>query len=267
MGYDRDNDELRALRQVDPPASNMADAFPELPLGSDAFRSPLHTLPSDVPARKRIVHPRTVYFVVASMSVALGVLAVFAMREPSPSLTEAREDLVAAPAAPSALAVRAAPAAPAKAKVAAPALQAGVINPVAAVTANPQPARAKQPAVAPPAQTSERARPAPTPRAKATPRKVSRAKPKPKLPEQPSRSAVLAAMRSVTTDARRCLSGGAIAQAHITFKGETGRVLNATVKGVEPAAASCVARAVRAARLPPFSKPQLEITFPFRAGS
>lgn len=272
MVYDRDDYEARALRQADPPAPANAEGFPELPLGIEAFRSPLHTLPAEAPARERPNAARTVYFIVASMAVALGLFAAVAIREPTAALTEAREDLVNPEARPKppdlpVRAVRAGALVPAEV-TGAPTSR----DNAAALTSAP-PARPKPPASAVATATRDRAPSTTSARRanrKAEPRKSSsRARAKSssrKIPERPSRSAVLAAMRSVTSDARSCLSGTAVAQVHITFKGETGKVLNTTVQGVQGAAASCVARAVRAARLPPFSKAQLDITFPFRAG-
>jgi hypothetical protein len=255
MAYDREDDEARALRQADPGA----DGFPELPLGVEAFRSPLHTLPSDAPTRSRSHVGRTIYLVVASMAIALGVLAALAMREPSSALTDADEGLVASPALPE----------PAVAPVRA--VKAGALGP--AQTPSAPPPHPKSIASTPSTANSEDSRH--TSSIRPAKRRAERRKtlasartraPARNVPDHPSRSAVLAAMRSVTSDARSCLSGTAVAQVHITFKGESGRVLTATVQGVQGAAASCVARAVRAARLPPFHKPQLEITFPFRAG-
>jgi hypothetical protein len=253
MVYDREDDEARR-------ADQQARSFPELPLGIEAFRSPLNTLPSDVPAPKHSQQARNMYFIVASLAVGLGVFAAVALHEPSPTLTEAREDRVATPAP-----------APVKSRDASRVVQAGVLSPVQALGAHAVPPK--------PSATPKRSvvrddvtRTASTRRAK---RRNPQRKPAPaareraasrKLPAHPSRSAVLAAMRSVTPAARSCLSGSAVAQAHITFKGETGKVMGASVKGVAGAAASCVASAVRAAKVPPFSKPQLEITFPFRAG-
>ncbi len=84
------------------------------------------------------------------------------------------------------------------------------------------------------------------------------------LPEQPGRDDVARGLRSVAAQVESCGGGSAgVANAAITFA-SSGRVSNVNVTGVPPAVQSCVARGVRSARVPPFSRPTFNVNFPFR---
>lgn len=84
------------------------------------------------------------------------------------------------------------------------------------------------------------------------------------LPEQPGRDDVARGLRSVSAQVQSCGGGSAgVANAAITFA-SSGRVSNVNVTGVPPAVQSCVARGVRSARVPPFSRPTFNVNFPFR---
>jgi hypothetical protein len=254
----RDDDETRSIAEVAPPAQAAIDVFPELPLGIEAFHSPLHTIPAAPQVRESWPLARAAYVIGATLAVAVGLFTAFAMQDSAPVLTEAREDLVSSaparlPAARTAGIVRSAPAAaPRPSEMAAPSEAAPTTPSVA-----PAPARSERTAVRRAKRSSSAGRAAAA-RARAKP--ATRA-----VPSLPARKAVLAAMRSVTPDARRCLSGTAVANVDITFKGATGEVSAASARGVDGAAASCVERAVRRAKLPPFAKSGLDISFPFRA--
>ena len=86
------------------------------------------------------------------------------------------------------------------------------------------------------------------------------------LPAQPSRGDVSSAMGAVTPAVRACGGGQTgTASIRIVFAG-SGRVTTASVTSPPFAgtpAGSCMARAVRGARVPPFSNPSLTVTFPF----
>jgi predicted Zn finger-like uncharacterized protein len=85
------------------------------------------------------------------------------------------------------------------------------------------------------------------------------------VPEMPARPAVASAMRGVGPAVRACGTGsGGTATVTVVFNNQ-GRVNTANV--APPFAGtpvgSCIARAVRDAHLPPFSRPTFSVTFPF----
>lgn len=87
----------------------------------------------------------------------------------------------------------------------------------------------------------------------------------PNIPEMPTRSDVASAMRSVAPLVRACGTGsGGTATVTVVFVSD-GHVATANV--ADPFAGtpvgSCIARAVRGARVPPFSRPTFSVTFPF----
>jgi len=74
-------------------------------------------------------------------------------------------------------------------------------------------------------------------------------------------------MKSVSGAVRACGGGQhGTAKVAITFRGSTGRVQSAEVSGQFSGTpiASCVARAVRRAKVPPFSKDSFNVTYPFQ---
>ena len=84
------------------------------------------------------------------------------------------------------------------------------------------------------------------------------------LPPQPSRDDVGRALRGVSDRVASCGNGtSGVANAAITFA-DSGRVRSVRVTGVPPAVQSCVARTVRSARVPPFSRSTFNVNFPFR---
>lgn len=122
------------------------------------------------------------------------------------------------------------------------------------------------------------ARPATTPRAtpEATPATTPQATPEAPavatapapartLPAQPSRDAVEAAIASVSEPMRECAPGYAHQVAMVRFSfASNGRVTSAVVPPdfAGPQQRSCVARAARAARVPPFSAERLDVSYP-----
>jgi predicted Zn finger-like uncharacterized protein len=88
------------------------------------------------------------------------------------------------------------------------------------------------------------------------------------LPESPSRDETLAAMRGVEAAVRACNTGPeattGTAEVALTVAGSTGRVTTANVTGITGNVGSCIARAVRNARFPRFSKPTFSIKYPYR---
>jgi predicted Zn finger-like uncharacterized protein len=88
------------------------------------------------------------------------------------------------------------------------------------------------------------------------------------LPETPSRDDVFSAMRAVTADVKSCAEGQTltdnVATVALTVIGATGRVQSVRVTGNPGVVGTCIARAVRAATFPKFSKVQQTINFPFK---
>jgi len=86
-------------------------------------------------------------------------------------------------------------------------------------------------------------------------------------PVTPSRSDVIRAMRAVQGAVGACADTPLRANVRIVF-GSNGRVRSAAVTSADipPGVASCVARAVRGARLPPFQQASFSVQFPFRLG-
>lgn len=85
------------------------------------------------------------------------------------------------------------------------------------------------------------------------------------LPETPSRSDVLAAMRAVTSAVTAC-GNGQTGTANVTIIfASSGRVTTANVAPpfAGTPAGSCIARAVRSATVPPFSRPTFQVNYPF----
>jgi len=86
------------------------------------------------------------------------------------------------------------------------------------------------------------------------------------LPEAPSSDETAAAMRSVESGVRACGNGdvsGGTAEVALTVSGATGRVSNATVSGLPPEVGSCIARAVRGARFPHFTRPSYSTKYSY----
>lgn len=87
------------------------------------------------------------------------------------------------------------------------------------------------------------------------------------LPEAPSRDETLAAMRGVESAVKACAAADqatGTAEVAITVAGNTGRVTSANVTGISGNAGACIARAVRNARFPHFTKPTFSIKYPYR---
>ncbi len=87
------------------------------------------------------------------------------------------------------------------------------------------------------------------------------------LPETPPRDAVASALRGVQGAVRACANGqSGVATVAVTVSGSSGRVTNATVTGefAGTSVGSCIARAVRGATFPRFSRPTFSVNFPYR---
>jgi hypothetical protein len=76
---------------------------------------------------------------------------------------------------------------------------------------------------------------------------------------------VIAAMKRVTPAVTECFgTTRGKATVHTSFRGKTGRVASARVSGQHGEVGSCIARAVRRAKVSPFAKDKLDIAYPFR---
>lgn len=87
------------------------------------------------------------------------------------------------------------------------------------------------------------------------------------LPESPSRDEVLAAMRGVESAVRACATAEPVqgtAEVTLSVAGNTGRVTSANVTGITGNVGSCIARAVRNARFPHFTRPSFTMKYPYR---
>lgn len=84
------------------------------------------------------------------------------------------------------------------------------------------------------------------------------------LPATPSRADVGSALGGVRGQVSACGSGG-VANVAVTFR-SSGSVSSASVGGdfAGTPVASCISRAVRSARVPPFSNPSFSVTYPYR---
>jgi hypothetical protein len=101
------------------------------------------------------------------------------------------------------------------------------------------------------------------------PRPAPAAAPEPDepLPETPDRADVLSAMGSVRDAVATCAAGrGGVVTVRATFAGSSGRVTTAVIEGAFAGTAegSCMARAIRAARVPRFAQPTASVSFPFQ---
>jgi predicted Zn finger-like uncharacterized protein len=91
--------------------------------------------------------------------------------------------------------------------------------------------------------------------------------PRTSLPETPSRDAVRAALTGVSGAVRACGQGQhGVAMVNVTFRGASGAATSATVSGdfAGTPVGSCIAQAVRSARVPAFSQPTFRAQFPYR---
>jgi hypothetical protein len=87
------------------------------------------------------------------------------------------------------------------------------------------------------------------------------------LADTPSRSEVASGLGGVQAAVRNCKQGrSGTARARVTFAGDTGRVTSVQVDGDFAGGPenSCIERAVRAARVPPFRRPTFQVTYPYR---
>jgi len=97
--------------------------------------------------------------------------------------------------------------------------------------------------------------------------KTAKAAPAEDLPETPSREQAMRALRSVEGAVKACADGQhGVAMTQVTVSGSNGRVSRAVVQGqfAGTPQGSCVARAVRRARFPRFTRSTFQVTFPYR---
>jgi predicted Zn finger-like uncharacterized protein len=84
----------------------------------------------------------------------------------------------------------------------------------------------------------------------------------------PTREQVKAAMQGVVGEVKACAAGQSLespsAMVAISVSGATGKVSSVRVTGIQGAVGSCIAKAVRGANFPKFSKDTFSINYPFR---
>ncbi|MGF1468444.1 MAG: hypothetical protein ACFCGT_20155 [Sandaracinaceae bacterium] len=83
--------------------------------------------------------------------------------------------------------------------------------------------------------------------------------------DAPTRDEVSAAMATVRANVQACGQASGVVRVAVTFRGETGRVGYAQVEAgsAEPQVASCIARAVRNARVEPFTQRSFTVHYPY----
>lgn len=287
MQSDHHEEETHPLVQASPtPKSHNQDPFPALPLGVNAFQSPLSATPARPEPELKRRGKRTLIALATLVSCALAAGAAMLWPESQeltalpieavadePTSNGALEQQTTQPSAASgAIAPEVEADAVAEAETsaaessqhAATALSGAVAVVPSEPAAAPEEA-APEPAAAKKATHKRRARRRRA-RHRAAQRKRNADAARAELPETPTRSTVLAAMKRVTPSVRSCLQpSDGVAKVSLSFTGSTGRVSRANVTGVQGSPAACVKKAVRRAKLPPFSKPSLSISFPFSA--
>ncbi|MEZ4408168.1 MAG: hypothetical protein R3A52_17075 [Polyangiales bacterium] len=85
------------------------------------------------------------------------------------------------------------------------------------------------------------------------------------VPEAPSRPAVASALRGVGPAVRACGTGtGGTATVTVVFNSSGGvNTANVQAPYAGTPVGSCIARAVRGAHIPPFSRPSFTVNYPF----
>ena len=127
------------------------------------------------------------------------------------------------------------------------------------------PAKGKRPVlkITPEAKSKQAAKPGASPQQPAP--SVGAEPPAAELPDTPSRDAVVGALAAVQRKVAACkTTHGGVAEVEITVQ-NNGVVTHAVVSGdfAGTPEGSCVARAVREARFPPFQQPRFRVVYPF----
>jgi hypothetical protein len=95
--------------------------------------------------------------------------------------------------------------------------------------------------------------------------KAAAAEPKSNLPDQPTKSDVVNAMKGVQGQVSSCAKGQTgVAFVNVSIAGATGRVTSAEVTGITGPAGSCIAKAVRGAQFPKFQQKVFKVKYPFK---
>jgi hypothetical protein len=87
----------------------------------------------------------------------------------------------------------------------------------------------------------------------------------PALPDAPTREQIMEGFEAVRGDVQTCAAGGhGLATTNVTIAG-AGRVTAVVIEGVFAGTpqGSCMARAVRRAKFPPFAQPTFKVSYPF----
>jgi hypothetical protein len=244
--------------------------LPRLPAGGPAFSSPLGLPTSDRIARQRkqiavLLVVGGAFVSSAAVALALVVRAGRVREQPTPVQPSLTVDVGSVPP----LAVRAIPELPVAAPVQPTALSGAIAAPGARAPSSGTGAQPVSTDAERSSRTMRAAEPLPerAARTDAIPgvrRKQRAAAGAPPLPLQPSRAQVIAAMQRVMPAVSACFGRRhGSAKVLVTVLGKTGRVTTARVSGQRGKIGSCIASAVRRARLPKFEQRKLEISYPF----
>jgi hypothetical protein len=277
-GRPRSQREQRAGEAHDQQQAKAASVLPTLPLGGTAFSSPLYSAAPAVAARRNrraALALVTASALLSGTAVALALVVRAGRSAPGPGLSREPRPAVAPVSSP----------APPAARTITPRVAAARVDPhpqrPGATVVPPEPLAASSAVIAggqrTPPQAVERSLSArqPPPQAprerNATVRKAARESRRAARervgsdrPLQPSRAQVIAAMKRITPAVHACFGRRhGKAKVLLTVIGKTGRVTTARVTGQRGAIGSCIARAVRRARLPAFTQRKLQIGYPF----
>lgn len=236
--------------------------YERLPLGSEAFVTPLAPIESVPPGALRL---RSLgYILGAGAALAVIAIAVVSGSKSGPGQTSAAELRASRQAEP--------PADEANAleptetvhqglsQVPADEPSENVARAVAAVEA-PDPTSARPELAPASAQPSQLALSEPAHARPKTADRAARARKSQGL-DQPDRAQVIAAMNAVQPAVRECFGAArGAATAELKIVGRSGRVSSARVTGQPGAIGSCIARAVRKAHFPTFAAESLTISY------
>jgi len=245
-----------------------AEGVPKLPLGGEAFVSPLNLQPSEDREERRSYRGTVIVLATAVLlsSCAIAV-ALFVRSQRATAIARAREEAGSVLRAEAASERQAQPASARGARIAATPNTTGTsqqTTPTAVAKGvssarphvQPAPVTASEPEQAAKRETERRKT--------RTSRARSASPPRPSLPARLTRDQVIAAMRAIAPAVHACF-GATHGMAKVKFSvvGKTGRVVGARVSGQSGSVGSCIARSVHRARFPKFAKRRIEISYPF----
>ena len=231
--------------------------LPQLPLGSNAFRSPLL---APAAQRRRGPYRAALAIVSGSMLVSVGLVsAALFSRTNEVSVGADPDRIPRGSLLPAARAARQPAFTANPAPTTAPLSAAGALAPPPAAASRESMGAVLQPRLASAAASSQRRA------VRRRPVREPALRVESKLAQTPTRSDVIGAMARIKPAVQACFGEShGVAKVSFFVRGKTGRVTTARVQGVIGKAGSCIARAVRRARFPKFAKDRIEISYPFQ---